>query len=57
MAGKRRIPPQLQKHAFKSGSAKAVKAGAKGGRKSTTANKTTTTNKTTTANAKRTKRK
>lgn len=34
MAGKRRVPPQLKQHAFKSGSTKAAKAGAKGGRKS-----------------------
>lgn len=32
--GKGKVPPQLKGHAFGDGSAKATKAGAKGGRKS-----------------------
>jgi hypothetical protein len=31
---KRKVPPQLRQHAFKAGSTKTTKSGAKGGRKS-----------------------
>jgi hypothetical protein len=56
MAGKRRVPPQLKQHAFKSGSTKAVNAGAKGGRRSPGTGKTgsaTTSSATTKKGAKK----
>lgn len=54
MAGKRKVPAQLKQHAFKPGSAKATKAGAKGGRKSPGAGKTASATTTSAMPAKKT---